>query len=88
MKDERDMMSELSGSDSSVKSDKDVKTLAVSSVLAPLLFSARIEKTANVRMGDKSGEEKAGVCKPVPARETSQRLTYSHRPDQKLSEFP
>jgi hypothetical protein len=88
MNEERDMMRELRGSDNSVKSDNDVKTLAVSSVLAPLLFCARREKTANVRMGDKSGEEKAAIREHAPAREMLQRLTYSHCPDQKLSELP
>ena len=53
------IMRELSGSDNSVKSDNDVKTLAVSSVLVPLLFWARVANTANVRMGDMSGEKNA-----------------------------
>lgn len=56
MSDERAMMSEPRGSVSRVKRDKDVKTVAVSSVLLPPLFCAITEKTANARMGDAMGE--------------------------------
>lgn len=62
MNEDKDMMSELSGSDSSVNSDRDVKTFAVSSVLVPLLFCARMENTAKVRIGDRSGAAKAALC--------------------------
>jgi hypothetical protein len=50
------MMSELRGSARSVKRDSDVNTVAVSSVLVPLLFAASIENTANARIGDIIGE--------------------------------
>jgi hypothetical protein len=50
------MMSELSGSARSVNSESDVKTFAVSRVLAPLPFAARSENTVKARMGDRMGE--------------------------------
>jgi hypothetical protein len=50
------MMSDPSGSVSSVNSEREVKTVAVSSVSLPSLFWAMIEKTANARMGDTIGE--------------------------------
>jgi hypothetical protein len=50
------MMRELNGSARSVKSEREVKTLAVSSVLAPLLFAASTENTAKARMGERIGE--------------------------------
>lgn len=50
------MMSELRGSERRVKSDKDVKTVAVSSVLDPSPFAASMENTAKARMGDTIGE--------------------------------
>jgi hypothetical protein len=53
---ERAIISELSGSARSVNRDSDVKTVAVSSVLEPLLFAASIENTAKARMGDTIGE--------------------------------
>lgn len=54
--DESDIMSEPRGSDRSVKSESDVNTFAVSSVLAPLLFCATTENTAKARTGDTIGE--------------------------------
>ena len=56
------MMRELRGSARSVKSDKDVKTVAVSSVLAPLLLAATSENTVKARMGDTMGEIYAEYC--------------------------
>lgn len=50
------IISELRGSARSVNRDSDVKTVAVSSVSSPLLFAARIEKTAKARIGDTIGE--------------------------------
>ena len=44
------------GSVRSVNSEREVKTVAVSSVLRPSLFCAMIEKTANAKMGDTIGE--------------------------------
>lgn len=58
MKLESDMISEPSGSDRRVKSDKEVNTFAVSSVVLPLL-RARMEKTAKVKMGATTGERYA-----------------------------
>lgn len=56
MSDINAIISELSGSAKSVKRDKEVKTVAVSSVLVPPLFSARRENTVKARMGDTIGE--------------------------------
>ena len=56
MSDERAMMSEPRGSVSRVNRDRDVKTVAVSSVLFPPLFCAITEKTANAKIGDAMGE--------------------------------
>jgi hypothetical protein len=39
-----------------VKRESDVKTVAVSKVLAPPLFAASIEKTAKARIGDTIGD--------------------------------
>lgn len=50
------IISELRGSASRVKSESDVNTVAVSSVLAPLLFAASIENTAKARIGETIGE--------------------------------
>jgi hypothetical protein len=50
------IISELRGSARSVKRDRDVNTVAVSSVLPPSLFAASMENTANARMGDTMGE--------------------------------
>jgi hypothetical protein len=50
------MMSELRGSARRVKRESDVKTVAVSKVLAPPLFAASIEKTAKARIGDTIGD--------------------------------
>jgi hypothetical protein len=50
------MMRDPRGSVSSVNSEREVKTVAVSSVLLPLLLRAMREKTANARMGDTIGE--------------------------------
>jgi hypothetical protein len=50
------IMRELRGSARRVKSDRDVNTVAVSSVLPPSLFAASIENTANARIGDTIGE--------------------------------
>jgi hypothetical protein len=54
--DERAIMSEPRGSESSVNRESEVKTLAVSSVLVPSLCWARTENTANARTGDTIGE--------------------------------
>jgi hypothetical protein len=56
MSDERAMMSDPNGSVRSVNSEREVKTVAVSSVLPPSVFFAMTEKTANARMGDTIGE--------------------------------
>jgi len=50
------MMSDPNGSDNKVKRDRDVNTFAVSSVVVPSLFCAKIENTAKVRIGDATGE--------------------------------
>ncbi len=49
-------MSDPNGSVRSVNSEREVKTVAVSSVLPPSVFFAMTEKTANARMGDTIGE--------------------------------
>jgi hypothetical protein len=54
--DDNATMSELRGSARRVKRESDVKTFAVSSVLAPLLFAARRENTVKARIGDTIGE--------------------------------
>jgi hypothetical protein len=55
------IISELSGSASSVNKESDVKTVAVSRVLAPLLLAASIENTAKARIGDTIGDMYASV---------------------------
>jgi hypothetical protein len=50
------IISELNGSARSVKSESDVKTVAVSNVLPPLLLAASTENTAKARIGDTIGE--------------------------------
>lgn len=54
--DESAIMREPSGSERSVKSESDVNTFAVSSVLVLLPFCARTENTAKARTGDAIGE--------------------------------
>ena len=56
MSDINAIISELSGSARSVKRDNEVKTVAVSSVLVPRLFSARRENTVKARIGETMGE--------------------------------
>lgn len=56
MSEESAMMRDPRGSVRSVNSEREVKTVAVSSVLWPPLFCAMIEKTANAKMGDTIGE--------------------------------
>jgi hypothetical protein len=50
------IIKELRGSARRVKRDSDVKTVAVSNVLPPLLFAASSENTMNARMGETMGE--------------------------------
>lgn len=59
MKLAKDMIRDPRGSDKSVKSDRDVNTLAVSSVSPSPLFRARTENSVNVRIG-----AAIGVLKP------------------------
>jgi hypothetical protein len=56
MSDESAIIRELSGSVNREKSDKDVKTVAVSSVFDP---RARAENTAKANIGDMTGERYA-----------------------------
>jgi hypothetical protein len=56
MRDESAIISEPSGSVSKVKRERDVNTVAVSSVFSPLAFWATRENTANAKMGDTIGE--------------------------------
>jgi hypothetical protein len=81
------MMSELSGSARRVNSESDVKTFAVSRVLAPLPFAARSENTVKARMGDKTGEIYAVPGQYRVSRISNCNLTYEHGPDQQLSEL-
>ena len=56
MSDESAIISEPSGSVSKVNREREVKTVAVSSVLLPSLSRAITEKTANARIGEAMGE--------------------------------
>jgi hypothetical protein len=62
MKLARAMMRDPSGSVNNEKRESDVNTLAVSSVFPPPPFLASIEKTANVKIGDATGETYAIIC--------------------------